>query len=188
MADINVERKTGTGWLWWVLGLIILALLIWWVAAPGDEDVAMVEPVAEQPIVPPLTTPEPIAEAPGVTIADVLGNPTMYVGTDFSQEVMVADVPTDRGFWIEDQGQRLFVVINESAQAGTADVQGRAAERPRLREGDMIQITEGTLQDPTQLQNVAGEVDQQTQQILAGQRVFLNTNVENIQQMQGSMP
>ena len=29
MADINVERKGGTPWLWWIIGLIVLALIVW---------------------------------------------------------------------------------------------------------------------------------------------------------------
>lgn len=55
MADIDVERKSGMGWLWWVLGLLLLALLLWWIFAAADDDeaeVAVVDPVAV-PAVPP---------------------------------------------------------------------------------------------------------------------------------------
>jgi hypothetical protein len=41
MADINIERKSGAGsMLPWIIGLLVLALLAWWLlAGRGDDDV-----------------------------------------------------------------------------------------------------------------------------------------------------
>lgn len=188
MADINVERKERSIWPW-ILGLLALLLLIWLLVelfdrdrgdvavAPVADTAAMVTPAAPPP-------PVPVAQGPG-TIADILGNPAGFYGQPYAtpQAVRVTEVPSDRGFWVEDQGQRLFVVLNESPQSGTADVQGKMAEKPDINVGDMVQITEGTLQDPTNLQNVAGPLDAQTRQILSGQRVFLNTQASNVRKM-----
>lgn len=38
MADINVERKRGPGIWPWIIGLIILALILWWLFARGGDD------------------------------------------------------------------------------------------------------------------------------------------------------
>ena len=35
MADINVERKRGPGVWPWIIGVIILALILWWLFARG---------------------------------------------------------------------------------------------------------------------------------------------------------
>lgn len=59
MADIDVERKGGMGWLWWLLGLIVLALVVWAIVEAMDTDepeVGVTEPV---PAVAPGVTPEP---------------------------------------------------------------------------------------------------------------------------------
>lgn len=38
MADIDIERKSGAGWIWWLLGALVLALLIWAIIAAMDDD------------------------------------------------------------------------------------------------------------------------------------------------------
>lgn len=190
MADINVERKGPSIWPW-IIGLIVVALLIWALAEMlGDDDEVAEGPVAEV-VEPGLTQadpppPVPVAQGPR-TLADLMGNPTAYVGQSFStpQAVRVAEVVSDRGFWVEDQGQRAFVILNEggpNAGPGTADVQG-AAEKPVLRAGDMVQITEATVRDPSFLQNVQGPVDAQARQAAQGQTIFLVTDGRNVQKM-----
>jgi hypothetical protein len=165
MADIDVQRKTGMGWLWWLLGLIVLALLAWWLLAPdAEEDLAVVEPVAEEPMITPATTPEIVGTAAGVSIADILGNPAAHEGTDFTDEVTVAEVPTDRGFWIEDQGARMFALIIDDP-----------AEEPKdINPGQTLRIDQGTLRDRTFLPDLQGApLDAQTQQIVDEQPIFL---------------
>jgi len=68
MADINVERKSPNTWIWWVLGLVILALLLFWLLAPGArQQVAVVDdPAAERM---PVTPTEPMAPAPAAPAA-----------------------------------------------------------------------------------------------------------------------
>ena len=40
MADINIEKKSsGSKWIWIILGLIILALIIWWIVGDNDEEI-----------------------------------------------------------------------------------------------------------------------------------------------------
>ncbi|MQA91631.1 MAG: hypothetical protein GEU90_15640 [Gemmatimonas sp.] len=60
MDDIDIERKDSIGWLWWVLGLLLLGLVAFLLAdALMDEDVAIDEPDA-----PAATEPMPEASAP----------------------------------------------------------------------------------------------------------------------------
>lgn len=191
MADIDVERKSSMAWLWWLLGLLLLALLIWalmeWM---GDDDEVVEAPVAT--VVDTTATIAPAAPVAGgaatasPTIAEVLANPAAYAGQSFStQQVRVAEVVSDRGFWIESEGQRLFVVKNESPQPGVADVQGPADTRAarNINAGQMVQINGTLYTSPDQVQP---PLDQQTRERMQGQPIFLQANVSDIQQMDPS--
>jgi hypothetical protein len=187
MADIDVERKGGMGWLWWILGLLLLALVIWWIAAAGDDEAEVAEVVEPAPVVTPTTTPEPIAQGP-LCVAQVLAAPTTYVGQSLGEcEMRVVEVVSDRGFWIEENGQRVFVVVNEASAAttGVADVQGRQAERPDINAGQTVRIGEAMVLD--NVANLAGPLDQQTQNIAQNQPWFLAVDAENVN-MQGVNP
>ena len=182
MADIDVERKSGANWLWWLLGLLLLALLIWAIAEMLDDEGEVAEPVATEIVEPAAPVVVPVAGATGAaTIAEVLANPGAYAGQSFStQQVRVAEVVSDRGFWIENNGQRLFVVKNESPEQGTADVQGPADTRPsrNIDAGDMVQINGTLYASPDQVQP---PLDNQTRQRMQGQPIFLQANVADIQ-------
>ncbi|MEW5930508.1 MAG: hypothetical protein AB1941_23865 [Gemmatimonadota bacterium] len=193
MADIDIERR-GPGVWPWIIGLLVLGLLAWAVAEWVDVDepeavvpVAAVEPTAVAPVADP-PPPVPVAQGAAVTLADVLGSPAAYFGRTVTPEaVRVTSVPSDRGFWVEEQGQRVFVVLNETAPGAApgaqADVQGARAERPDLNPGDVVRIGEAMVHDPTKLQNVQGPLDDQTRRILAGLPVFLVTDGANVQKV-----
>lgn len=181
MADIDIERKSSSSWLWWLLGLIVLALLIWLVADMMDDDdpeVAAVPAVVD----PAAPVAVPVAAAPaGLTIAQVLANPAAYAGQSFSTgPVRVAEVVSDRGFWVENEGQRLFVVKNESPQPGVSDVQGAADTRAgrAVNAGETVQIN-GTLY--TSVDQLQPPLDEQTRQAVQNQPVVLQANVADIQ-------
>lgn len=51
MADIDIEKKSsGNKWIWIILGIIILALLIWWLTGnfAGDNDEEIEDTTIEQ--------------------------------------------------------------------------------------------------------------------------------------------
>ena len=179
MADINVERKTPGIWPW-IIGLIILAVLIWALAAAldggDDADVARTDPAAEvvevQPLVPDVETPAPVAGAAGVPLSQIIESPATWTGRTVGGEVRVVDVPTDRGFWIEDEGERLFVILGD-----------RPAEAPvDINTGQTLRISEATVYDD--VANVPGQVDADTRNIAQGQPVFLGVDESNIQILQ----
>ena len=187
MADIDIERK-GPGVWPWIIGLLLLGLLAWavmeWVDVDEPEAVVPVAAVDPAPLAPVATDPPPpapVAQGAALTLAGVLGNPAGYFGRTVTPEaVRVTGVPSDRGFWVEDQGQRVFVVLNEGGP-GTADVQGKQAEKPDIDPGDVVRIREAMVHDPSNLQNVQGPLDDQTRQVLNGLPVFLVTDARNVE-------
>lgn len=91
MADIDIERKSSNSWLWWLLGLLALALIIWLVAEMLDDDepeTAIVDPVAAPAVIDPVTPPVVPATLPaGLTAymsqcTDAQGAPTEDMGLE----------------------------------------------------------------------------------------------------------
>lgn len=78
MADIDVERKGPSIWPW-IIGLIILALLIWLLAEwLGDDDAVVEEPV------PGVVEPAPVVTPP---VTDTLAGPAAGGPAAFNQFV-----------------------------------------------------------------------------------------------------
>ncbi|HEV2080169.1 MAG TPA: hypothetical protein VGR19_09800 [Allosphingosinicella sp.] len=169
--EIPVEKKSSMSWLWILLALLLAALLLWWLL---DDDDEAAEPVAvgtvatapadlEAGQVAPL--PEPVAQVSGRSIGDILGNPSAFVGQPFSQDsVEVASVPTDRGFWIRDNGQQMFAIMT-----------GEGESKLDINPGQRVRIKEGMLRDATFLQQgqIPGNLDKDTRSVIEGQKVFL---------------
>ena len=173
MAEIPVERKGGIPWwVWALLAAILIALAIWWIAA--DDDVETAEPVAVEAVEP--LAPGPVAPVAGeadMTIASILASPGQFVGRDdFQAEVAVPEVPTDRGFWVEDQGQRLFAVIVDEPREVPLDINS----------GQRLRVTQGMVRDATFLPQLPGaSIDDATRRIIESQNVFLVVDEENIE-------
>ncbi|MFW6080034.1 MAG: hypothetical protein ACODAE_10460 [Gemmatimonadota bacterium] len=111
MADINVERKGPSIWPW-VIGLLVLALLIWAIAemVDTDEEVAVEEPV-EEVTEAPAAVPEPEAVEPDIEEPDFAIEEATELETlmplgseDVGQPVLVSGevvgVPTPDGFFV----------------------------------------------------------------------------------------
>lgn len=60
MADIDVERKRSPTWIWWLLGLILLAVLIWALTRGGDD----AETITPAPVAGPVVEGEDLAALP----------------------------------------------------------------------------------------------------------------------------
>ena len=188
MADIDLERKSGggMGWLWWAVGLLLLVLIVWWVWPEGDEpeaefaDVETTEAVETTEPVTPAATPQPVADIPGVSVGDILGNPDNHIGDTFPRaEVTAVEVPTDRGFWIEDEGERLFAIIID-----------RPEEQPKdINPGATLRIDGGTLRDRTFLPEIPGEpLDPTTERMAEQQDIFLVVDEAEITVLEGGQP
>lgn len=186
MAEIHVERKETSIWPW-ILGLLLLLLLAWGIYELLDDDVeepvaaAVVPPPAVPPVTP-ATTPEPIAQGQ-LCVAQVLSAPTTYIGQSLGTcEMRVTEVVSDRGFWAEENGQRVFVLVNEGTQTnpqpGVGDVTGQQAEQPDINAGQTIRVTQAMVMD--NVANVVGPVDEQARNIAQQQPWFLVADGRNI--------
>jgi hypothetical protein len=174
VADINVERKGPSIWPW-IIGLIVLALLIWALTELFDDDAddLVTEPIADDAAqVEP--GPEPMdADAMLVVfpVGEIVADPAAFAGRRLSGEVRVTDVPTDRGFWIEQDGQRLFAILRD-----------QPAEEPvDINPGQTLRISDATVLTATGIAPITGELDADTRGIVEGEDVVLSIDESNIE-------
>lgn len=182
MADIDLERKrsSGMGWLWGLLALLLVVLAVWWLwPDANDVDVAELEPVEQ---VTPATTPDPTMDEgmAGLALSAVLSTPSEYIGATFPDtEVQVAEVPTDRGFWIEQDGDRLFAIIIDQPEEEPKDI----------NPGATLQVTDGTLRAPSYLGQIEGRpLDDETRRIAEQQDILLVVDERYIEVTRAGTP
>lgn len=182
--EIPVEKKSSMAWLWILLALILAALLLWWLLDDDDEAVVPVAvgTVATAPADVQAgqvaTLPEPVAQAPGRTIADVLGNPSAFVGQSFSQDaVEVASVPTDRGFWIRDGGAQIFALLTQEGESAM-----------NIQPGQRVRISEATLRNAAAMQEsrIPETLDQETRRIVEAEPIILTLEPGDIEILEGA--
>lgn len=175
MADINVERKGPSIWPW-IIGLIVLALLIWALMSlfGGDDNDVVTTQTTEEPVATTEPMPEPMGES-----SDLLMNPAAHMGESFAGEVQVAEVPTDRGFWIEQDGARLFAILQDQPLEEPLDI----------NPGQTLRIDGGTIMAPTDLEQLGGDpLDEETRQIAEGEPAFLAVDESEIEILAAGEP
>ena len=170
MAEIPVEKKSSSKWLWIFLLVLLAALLLWWLFADNDGeadqlngDTAAIEQSADT-----------MAVADNMTIAAILANPAEYYGaTGFEGTVTAGGPLTDRGFWIENDGARMFaIVIDEPAE-----------RRVDINPGATLRLDGGTIRDASEIsaEGIEGEtLDQDTMNVIADQKAVLVIDEANI--------
>ena len=169
MAKIPVEKKQQPSWIWWLLGLLVLGGITWALVETFDDeeeaDVAAMEEV--EPIPPP-----PPTDSEDVDIGAILASPGQYVGEPFpSTEITVASVPTDRGFWISENGDSLFALIIDVPEEQPMDI----------NPNQTLQIEGGTLRDSSFLPELSGRpLDAATEKIAREQSIFVVLDERNI--------
>lgn len=179
MAKIPVERTSGGGWWKWLLGLLLLGLAIWLVAEliTEDDEYETAEIEAVEPVAPATT---PAAAGTMATLAAILNNPDEYIGETFpGVTAEVVEVPTDRGFWIEADGQRMFAIVIDEPREQRVDI----------NPGQTVQINQGMLRDRTFLPDIPGDpLDADTQRLAEEQEIFLVVDERYINVMEGGNP
>ena len=119
MANIPVE-KTSTGvppWLW-ILGLLLLALLAWFlISALGDDDEVVVNDPVET-VDPVVTAPVPVAalDLSNLYVTRVTGDRTFYVAPDEN-----------------DTASETLVILDETASPDAPGIEGQVDINPGQR-------------------------------------------------------
>jgi hypothetical protein len=167
MADIDIQRKQHSIWPW-ILGLLLLGLLIWGIMDWTGEDAE----AAAEPVVVTEPGPTPVAAGTGIVVSEIIASPATWTGRTVAGEVRVVGVPTDRGFWIEDQGQRLFAVLGEPPRPG---------ETINIQSGQALRVREARVYGAAELANLPGQLDPDTRRIAEGQPVVLGIEPQNIE-------
>lgn len=183
MAEIPVEKKSSK-LPWLLLALLVLGGLIIWLFASADDDDVMItdtaikgdvieeiDPIGE-PVLTESELPEQLASSIAYTLADVLGDPPTYIGrNDFDSEVETPSVPTDRGFWVENDGARIFAVLIDGPREDPVDI----------NPGQDLRIQEGMLRDASTITDIPGKpLDADTLAILEQQDVFLVVHEDDV--------
>ncbi|PEQ10570.1 hypothetical protein B2G71_21545 [Novosphingobium sp. PC22D] len=180
MTEVPVQRKKNHLWIWLVLLVVAILLIWWWVSETAEVEPDRTAEYAESgeypayPEAAPSATSGPATGDVGrTTIAAILDNPSRYIGReDITLQGAVPDVPTDRGFWIEDGGRQLFALIIDQPREVPKDI------NPDQR----LEVRNGMLRGKDDVAQLPGEViDQDTRAILDEQDVFLVVDESDIE-------
>ena len=176
MAQLDIERKQGSSWLWWLLGIIVLALLIWWVVSLFDND----NEVAAGDVVAPAAVATAPAAAPmndmgTITSLDQLtsGDMTAMAGRHISLNgVPVENVVSDKGFWVGNSPtQHVFAVRNnQMAQMTPPD--------GAVNQGQTVNLAGTVMAMPADLTQSATEWNLKSTdtQALGNERVYIQVD------------
>lgn len=167
--------KKGLALLWAAIIVILLILLFVWLWPTGEEVLEPTGTEVAEDIVPIEAAPTGEVDIAAVDfrLADIRTAPASWSGRSVSGEAIVAEVPTDRGFWIEENGERLFVVLIDEPAEVPKDIN----ENQRVRFSDAMVHT-----DATNLDAIPGEpLSAATREIIAGEPAFLVVDESNIE-------
>ena len=169
MVEIPVEKKSSMAWLWILLAPILAALLIWWIMADdGTVETTVDQTAVETVDADTQTNAQPLP----MTLAAITASPQSYVGQEFSGEVDVTGPLTDRSFWIENDGARMFALIIDQPREVPLDINA----------GQQLAISGGTIRAGGTVSDVEGvPLDEDTLEVLRDQDVFLIVDENNIE-------
>ncbi len=129
MAEIKIQEKQGSNWLWWAIGLVVLALLAWWLIAANSRQTVVGEgDVVATPAA--VATSDPMtATAPTGAITDITTLTAATSASEFAgRPVMLSNVPvatavSDKAFWAGSgsaANDRILVVRGNQSASYTA--------------------------------------------------------------------
>lgn len=180
MAEIPVEKKSSSSWIWILLLLLLGALLLWWILSDDDDaDVDTVDPVvAEQSA--DYGDSQNVDTQGEMTLAAIAANPAQYFGREgFTGEVDVGGPLTDRGFWVENEGARMFaLVIDEPAE-----------RRIDINPGMTLELNGGTVREASSISatDIEGDsLDEDTMRVIADQEAILVIDEDNMRVVEPS--
>lgn len=191
MADINIERKKKTP-LPLVLGLLVLALLAFLLlrgcggnetadpaAAPVTDTTTALQATGAAPMPATDTTALGAAGTPGAAgMPGVSWIGTVLAGTGVGQTTggsgIVPETPSDRGFWIEENGQRVFAILAEPSE-----------QVRDIDPGQRVTISDARVMRGSEASQVPPDVDAEARQTAQGQSYFLLVPARSVQIVAG---
>lgn len=178
MPEIDIQRREGMNvpWWAWLVGAALTALLIWWIVAAATPDRRAGEPAPQDRVAGERQEQRDtiIGGAQQLPLTAIQQDPAQYHGNTVSGVATVAEVVSDRGFWVEQNGSRLFVLDGQTVPGART-----------LQAGDRIQL-EGpvyrTGEQGFRMPQVEG-MDEQTARTLQEQQVFMHaTSIQSVNQ------
>ncbi len=173
MAEIPIERKKKSGLGWLPLALLALIAVAALLLRNRDRD----PQVATAPAA---TTTAAGGEVAGgsemLPVATILGGPEQYANQPVSGNARVTEVVSDRGFWVEENGQRMFVLLGEKG-AGT----NAAEHHTDIKAGQTLRLSGHVFTSADQVPG--GNVEAEARQAIQGQRAFLHVMPQDVQQV-----
>ena len=138
MANIPVEKKAGTPWWLWLLGLLLLLALIFFLIEafddePDGDEVAVADPVE--------------------TVDPIVAPPVTETALDLS-DVYVTRVTGDRAFFVapsEGSTDETLVILDQNMSPDTPGIEGQVD----VNEGQRLNLAGGRL-EPLGDENLAG--------------------------------
>ncbi|MDH5823596.1 hypothetical protein QFW77_11420 [Luteimonas sp. RD2P54] len=139
------------------------------VAEPGDSadaDDAAVGAV----VIAPMPPPPAETDTNEIPVDVIMITPAPHLGQAVTGTVEVAEVPFDRGFWIEKNGQRMFAMIAQSPNM---------EDEVHVEAGQTLRLA-GVVYSSELASDIAGEVEPGAMEAIAGQPAFLLVDARNI--------
>ena len=118
-----------------------------------------------------LIPPPPVStDTAQVAVALIVGSPEPYLGRPVVGRARVAEVVGDRGFWLEQDSSRIFAVIAKTPQMEQA---------VNVNAGQTVAVA-GVVYNSATADQIPGELDSETRQIIAEQPAFLYVAAQNL--------
>lgn len=186
MAQLDIQAKRGLSWIWWIVGLIVLALIIWWFVAGRNRSTTVADVAA------PAVATGAMAAATTDTMAGSGMANTGGAVTDLSmlagattigdlagravilRNAPVARVVSDKGFWAgtgTGPHQAVFVVRGNQNASYTAP-NGAVDAGKQVNVYGTVQAMPGDLTQQTTSWNL-GSADKQ---MLGGQPLYVSAD------------
>jgi hypothetical protein len=166
VPELEIERRENRGvpgWVW-LVAAVILGLIIWGIVAATNNRQAAVAPADR--------VAGERQETPGMEmlpIGAIVGAPDQYFDKDVRGAARVTEVISDRGFWVESEGQRALVMLAEGIPEAGVNVEA----------GQQLDI-QGVFLRPDAANT--SQVEPQAAQVLQDQPGFIRANSVDILQ------
>lgn len=174
MTSVGRNPRRGSLWVAGLAALLLAGLVLWWfVGGVGqrlpaqDSAQAVAGMQRDDPGVPPAehaaTQPDASAAAT-LPVSRIVRDPDDWAQQEVSGTARVDAIDTDRGFWLQAQGERIFAVLEKKIG------QGARAMEP----GQLVRLRGAAVFEPGGFAILPGDaLDAETKEILAAQDVFL---------------